>query len=41
MTQRGRKKTVLFKVDFEKAYDSVNWEFLDFMMDKMGFDIKW
>jgi hypothetical protein len=31
----------MFKVDFEKAYDSVDWRFLDFVMQKMGFHEKW
>ncbi|PNX61152.1 receptor-like kinase, partial [Trifolium pratense] len=31
----------MFKVDFEKAYDSVDWKFLDFVMSKMGFPEKW
>lgn len=39
--KRGKKEAVFFKVDFEKAYDSVNWEFLEFMMNKMGFVWKW
>ncbi|MCI15543.1 transposon TX1 putative protein, partial [Trifolium medium] len=26
--KRARKKCLIFKVDFEKAYDSVNWNFL-------------
>ncbi|XP_071695737.1 uncharacterized mitochondrial protein AtMg01250-like [Rutidosis leptorrhynchoides] len=34
-------KSLLFKVDFEKAFDSLNWEFLDEMMFLMGFGIKW
>ncbi|CAL0303504.1 unnamed protein product [Lupinus luteus] len=31
----------IFKVDFEKAYDSVNWIFLLYMMERMGFCFKW
>ncbi|XP_019431881.1 PREDICTED: uncharacterized protein LOC109338984 [Lupinus angustifolius] len=31
----------IFKVDFEKAYDSVNWGFILYMMDMMGFCSKW
>ncbi|XP_019432892.1 PREDICTED: uncharacterized protein LOC109339825 [Lupinus angustifolius] len=31
----------IFKVDFEKAYDSVNWSFLLYMMERMGFCFKW
>jgi len=33
-----RKKA---KVDYEKAYDSVRWDFLYYMMDKLGFCEKW
>ncbi|GJT68087.1 putative RNA-directed DNA polymerase [Tanacetum coccineum] len=32
---------LLFKVDFEKAFDSVNWNFLLYVMEKMGFGVKW
>lgn len=35
------KKGVMFKVDFEKAYDSVSWAFLSFIMEKMGFSAVW
>ncbi|XP_071699188.1 uncharacterized protein [Rutidosis leptorrhynchoides] len=33
----NNKKKLLFKVDFEKAYDSVNWDYLFFMLSSMGF----
>ncbi|KHN18070.1 Putative ribonuclease H protein, partial [Glycine soja] len=32
---------MVFKVDFEKAYDSVSWQFLLYMMGRMGFHDKW
>jgi len=32
---------MIFKVDFEKAYDSVSWGFLNYMMMRMGFYEKW
>lgn len=32
---------LLFKVDFAKAFDSVCWNFLDDVMDQMGFGGKW
>ncbi|GKC54223.1 putative RNA-directed DNA polymerase, eukaryota, reverse transcriptase zinc-binding domain protein [Tanacetum coccineum] len=35
------KKLLLFKVDFEKAFDSVRWDYLDAVMEKIGFGIKW
>lgn len=31
----------MFKVCFEKAYESVDWNFLDYVMLKMGFYDKW
>nr|GEV35036.1 RNA-directed DNA polymerase, eukaryota, reverse transcriptase zinc-binding domain protein [Tanacetum cinerariifolium] len=31
----------LFKVDFEKAFDSLDWKFLDRTMKQMGFSNKW
>ncbi|GMJ01911.1 hypothetical protein HRI_003860300 [Hibiscus trionum] len=34
-------KGVVFKADFEKAYDSVSWDFLFFLMNKMGFGEQW
>lgn len=32
---------VLCKLDREKAYDHVNWKFLDFIFSRMGFGKKW
>jgi hypothetical protein len=32
---------VLFKIDFEKAYDKVNWSFLQQAMRMKDFDSKW
>ena len=39
----SRKKESLFilKVDFEKAFDSLDWKFLDHIMEQMGFSCKW
>lgn len=39
--KRVKQKGLLFKVDFEKAYDCINWDFLFLVMDHMGFGVKW
>ena len=38
---RCKKELILFKVDFEKAYDSVDCGYLDEVMMKMGFPTLW
>ncbi|XP_071704508.1 uncharacterized protein [Rutidosis leptorrhynchoides] len=37
----NKKKSFLFKVDFEKAFDSLKWNFLLEVMKSMGFGCKW
>ena len=32
---------VLCKLDIEKAYDHINWNFLMYMMRRCGFSAKW
>lgn len=32
---------ILFKIDFEKAYDCISWNFLELCMVKMGFRERW
>ena len=39
--RRSRRRGLCLKVDFEKAYDSVRWEFLYDMLHKLGFHNKW
>ncbi|GKU93946.1 hypothetical protein SLEP1_g7495 [Rubroshorea leprosula] len=44
--KRKKKKGFLFKADFEKAdfekaYDKVSWEFIDYMVMRMGFCATW
>ncbi|XP_021971305.1 uncharacterized mitochondrial protein AtMg01250-like [Helianthus annuus] len=39
--KKRKKKAFLLKIDFEKAYDNVNWHFLLSMMSQMGFPEKW
>ncbi|GAU23839.1 hypothetical protein TSUD_380010 [Trifolium subterraneum] len=36
-----KDKCLFFKVDFERAYDTVNWKFLEYMMVRMGFSELW
>ena len=38
---RGRIGDVVLKLDISKAYDSVDWGFLKFMLRKMGFSEQW
>ncbi|GJU64009.1 RNA-directed DNA polymerase, eukaryota, reverse transcriptase zinc-binding domain protein [Tanacetum coccineum] len=38
---KKKKRPFLLKVDFEKAFDSVDWAFLDNVMKQMGFSQKW
>jgi len=39
--RRSKKSCMVFKVDFEKAYDSVSWQFLIYMLKRMGFHERW
>jgi hypothetical protein len=39
--RKTKKKCLIFKVDFEKAYDSVSWSYLDYMLRRFNFDEKW
>lgn len=41
LEKKKNEECLLFKVDFEKAYDSISWEFFEYMMGRMGFDPKW
>lgn len=38
---RVKKKRVLFKIEFEKAYDHVDRNFLDKVLEREGFSYKW
>jgi hypothetical protein len=41
LARRNGQSCLIFKVDFEKAYDSIEWSFLDYMLGKFGFCTKW
>ncbi|GKC26690.1 putative RNA-directed DNA polymerase, eukaryota, reverse transcriptase zinc-binding domain protein [Tanacetum coccineum] len=39
--RKRKKELMIFKLDFEKAFDSLRWDFLDLVMDKLSFCFKW
>ncbi|GKV47185.1 hypothetical protein SLEP1_g54104 [Rubroshorea leprosula] len=39
--KRRKHQAFIFKADFEKAYDCVDWSFLDWMMNRFGFGVRW
>ena len=39
--KKSKKQCLILKVDFEKAYDSVDWGFLVYMLKRVGFCDKW
>ena len=39
--KRCRVSSLIFKVDFHKAFDSVQWDYLEQIIRYMGFDEKW
>ncbi|GJU57676.1 RNA-directed DNA polymerase, eukaryota [Tanacetum coccineum] len=41
VNQVKKKQSLISKVDFEKAYDSVRWDFLDDVLSKFSFGEKW
>ena len=38
---KGKLKEVICKLDIEKVYDHVNWNFVLVLLEKMGFGSKW
>lgn len=40
MRQKGLT-SVLFRSEYEKAYDSISWSFMLYMLFRLGFDSKW
>jgi hypothetical protein len=41
VAKKTGRECMVFKVDFEKAYDSVDWGFLEYMLRRFGFCEKW
>ncbi|WJZ91182.1 hypothetical protein VitviT2T_010279 [Vitis vinifera] len=39
--RRSGEEGVVFKIDFEKAYDHVDWGFLNHVLERKGFSLKW
>lgn len=39
--KKEMKECLILKVDFEKVYDTVNWNFLEYMMSRFGMGDKW
>jgi exonuclease III len=41
LAKRRKDKCLFFNVDFERACDTVNWNFLEYMLIRMGFTEGW
>lgn len=39
--RRKKSKGIIFKVDFKKDYDIVDWSFLVWVLRRKGFDDRW
>ncbi|XP_022007783.1 uncharacterized protein LOC110907058 [Helianthus annuus] len=39
--KKSKKSGMMFKVDIHKAFDSLNWNFLDSVMEQMNFPDQW
>ncbi|GKC70132.1 RNA-directed DNA polymerase, eukaryota, reverse transcriptase zinc-binding domain protein [Tanacetum coccineum] len=39
--QSKKKQSLVFKVDFKKAFNSVRWDYLDDILRRFGFGEKW
>lgn len=40
MAKREGSNCLVMKIDYEKAYDCVSWDYLRYVMKKMGFGNK-
>lgn len=41
LTKKSKRGCLMFKVYFEKLYDSMSWGFQDYMMRRLWFDVRW
>lgn len=41
LAKKPKRECLILKVDFEKAYDSVDWGFLEYMMKRVGMCDTW
>ncbi|MCH80431.1 LINE-1 reverse transcriptase like [Trifolium medium] len=41
LAKKSKRECLIFKVDFEKAYNLVDWGFLEYMLQRCGFCEKW
>ena len=39
--KKKKRPGILLKMDFHKAYDTVDWDAMDSVMAAMGFGLKW
>ncbi|KAL4348556.1 hypothetical protein GQ457_17G007420 [Hibiscus cannabinus] len=39
--KKNNRAAIVFKADFSKAYDTVDWKFLELIMERMGFGKRW
>lgn len=41
LAKREKRSVVILKVDFEKAYDRVSWNFIRYILRRMGYGVRW
>lgn len=39
--RKRKNELILFKIDFEKSYDSLQWDYLGTVLTFMNFPVKW